>query len=88
MNDCKTLFEKSCKHITSLGDLEKDISLQSFMGTEELIRISTSYYHFARDAMPKEIVEFVLGNLHIGYIMGRMACGENSDNIIDWTGEN
>ena len=93
MNDGKTLFEKACKHIYSLEDLEKDLSLQSFMDSDEVTALSMSYYHFARDAMPREIVEFILGNIHIGYIMGRMACGENSDNIIpsetnlmDWTG--
>ena len=32
--------------------------------------------------MPKEIVEFILGNIHIGYIMGRMACGDNPEQSI------
>lgn len=94
MNDGKTLFEKACQHISTLEDLEKDLSLGSFMETEEVMSLSVKYYDFARDAMPKEIVEFVLGNIHIGYVMGRMACGEDSHNIIksdpnliDWTGE-
>jgi|TARA_R110000824_G_scaffold52052_4_gene144673 hypothetical protein len=94
MNDNKTLFERACTHIIGLEDLEKDLSLQAFMDTEEIMSLSLSYYDFARDGMPKEIVEFILGNIHIGYIMGRMACGEDSNyiipdtrNSVDWTGE-
>jgi hypothetical protein len=74
-----TLFERACDYIHSLEDLEKDLSLQTFMSTDEIMHLSVSYYDFARDAMPKEIVEFVLGNLHIGFIMGRMACGDNPE---------
>ena len=90
----KTLFERSCAYIHSLEDMEKDLSLQTFMGTDEIMHLSVSYYDFARDAMPKEIVEFILGNIHIGYIMGRMACGDTSEativtdsKLLDWTGE-
>ena len=75
----KTLFKRACDYIHSLEDSEKDFSLQTCMDTAEIMDLSVSYYDFARDAMPKEIVEFVLGNLHIGFIMGRMACGDNSE---------
>jgi len=78
----KTLFERACVYIHSLEDLEKDLSLQTFMATDEIMHLSVSYYDFARDAMPKEIVEFILGNIHIGYIMGRMACGDNPEQSI------
>ena len=94
MNDNKTLFERACKHISTLEDLEKDLSLGSFMDTEEIMSLSVTYYDFAQEAMPKEIVEFILGNIHIGYVMGRMACGDNPElsiatekKAIDWTGE-
>jgi len=76
-DEAKTLFERACVYIHSLEDLEKDLSLQTFMNVDEIMHLSVSYYDFARDAMPKEIVEFILGNIHIGYIMGRMACGDN-----------
>ena len=75
----KTLFRRACDYIYALEDSEKDFSLQTFMDTDEIMDLSVAYYDFARDAMPKEIVEFVLGNLHIGFIMGRMACGDNMD---------
>ena len=94
MNDDKTLFERACTRISNSNDLEKDLSLQAFMSNDEVKSLSVSYYDFASDAMPKEIVEFILGNIHIGYVMGRMACGDdshniipNTRNIIDWIGE-
>jgi len=80
----KTLFKRACDYIYSLEDLEKDLSLQSFMDTAEIMDLSVAYYDFAKNAMPKEIVEFVLGNLHIGFIMGRMACGDNPDHNLVW----
>ena len=90
----KTLFERACDYIHLLEDLEKDLSLQTFMQTDEIRHLSVSYYGFARDAMPQEIVEVILGNMHVGYIMGRMACGDNPNlgiqidtNFIDWSGE-
>jgi len=84
----KTLFKRACDYIYSLEDSEKDFSLQTCMDTAEIMDLSVSYYDFARDAMPKEIVEFVLGNLHIGFIMGRMACGDNPEhNLVLDTGE-
>ena len=84
----KTLFKRACDYIYSLEDTEKDLSLQTFMSTDEIMSLSVSYYDFARDAMPKEIVEFILGNIHIGYIMGRMACGDNSEHsLVMDTGE-
>ena len=75
----KSLFKRACDYIHSLEDLEKDLSLQTFMNTDEIMNLSVAYYDFARDAMPKEIVEFILGNIHIGFIMGRLACGDNPD---------
>ena len=84
----KTLFERACSYIHSLEDLEKDLSLQTFMNTDEIMNLSVAYYDFARDAMPKEIVEFILGNIHIGFIMGRLACGDSPDyNLSVGTGE-
>ena len=78
-NRDNTLFELACAYIYSLEDVEKDLSLQTFMSTDEIMSLSIAYYDWARDAMPKEIVEFILGNVHIGYIMGRIACGDNSE---------
>jgi len=80
----KTLFERACVYIHSLEEqnldnLDENLSLQTFMGADEIMHLSVSYYNFARDAMPKEIVDFVLGNIYIGFIMGCIACGDNSE---------
>ena len=86
-NRDNTLFERACAYIYSLEDVEKDLSLQTFMDADEIMSLSVAYYDFARDAMPKEIVEFVLGNIHIGYIMGRMACGDNPSHSLNTKGD-
>ena len=59
------------------------------MGEDEIMSIAQIYYKFCRDALPKELVEFSFGQLHIGFIIGRMACGDDPDltiktDAIDW----
>lgn len=78
----KALFEKALDlYKENIDNKEFFEFAELFFGSDEkLTNIVNNFYCLAEDGMPKEIVDCLMGNVFIGFLMGKIYSEENYKN--------